>query len=103
MTEASSTGRSDDLFETGDSQAIMRAMNQRELKVENVPMILGLVDERYPIPRGTDAGTRAEGSALRERLERYHHDLVPFALPDDEGALITAMTVLAFAHFEPPT
>ena len=103
MTEVSSTGRSDELLETGDSLAIMRAINQSELKIENVPMILGLVDERHPIPGGADSGTLAEGSALRERLEHYHRDLVPFSLPDDEGALITVMTVLAFAHFEPPT
>jgi len=84
-----------------DVRALMRACHLRDLDREGIPMVLGLVDERGAIPRSTDASALAEGAAYRDRLERYHRELVPFAREGDEGALITAMQVVAYAHFEP--
>lgn len=90
-----------DLLADGDIRGIMRACHTRSLEREGIPMILGLVDERRSIPGNTDAAQLAAGSALEEALTAYHRELVPFARDDDEGALITAMQVVAVAHFEP--
>ena len=34
-------------------------------------------------------------------FDRYSAALVPFARDDDEGAVITAMQVVAYTHFAP--
>ena len=64
-------------------------------------MVLGLADERGPIPVAGSDAQRAEGTAFLAVLDRYRDALVPFARVDDEGAVITAMQVLAYTHFAP--
>ena len=93
----------DELLAAGDIHGIMRACHTRNLEREGIPMVLGLVDERRSIPRNTDDAQLAAGAVLAEALISYHRELVPFARDDDEGALVTAMQVVAFARFDPVT
>jgi hypothetical protein len=89
------------LLEAGDIVGLMRACHDRRLEREGIPMVLGLADERGPIPIAGSAAQRAEGEAFLSVLDRYREALVPFARVDDEGAVITAMQVLAYTHFAP--
>jgi len=89
------------LLEAGDIVQLMRACHNRRLEREGIPMVLGLADERGPIPSNSDAGQVAEGRALADVFDRYAAALVPWARNDDEGAVITAMQVLAYTHFVP--
>jgi len=89
------------LLEAGDIVGLMRACHDRRLEREGIPMVLGLADERGPIPVAASDAQRAEGEAFLAVLDRYREALVPFARVDDEGAVITAMQVLAYTHFAP--
>jgi len=89
------------LLEAGDIVGLMRACHDRRLEREGIPMVLGFVDERGPIPANTDAAQLAEGAAFADVFDRYSAAIVPWARPDDEGAIITAMQVLAYTHFAP--
>ncbi|WP_136055385.1 hypothetical protein [Microbacterium sp. K24] len=89
------------LLEAGDIVGLMRACHDRRLEREGIPMVLGLADERGPIPVAGSDAQRAEGTAFLAVLDRYRDALVPFARVDDEGAVITAMQVLAYTHFAP--
>lgn len=89
------------LLEAGDIVGLMRACHDRRLEREGIPMVLGLADERGPIPIAGSEAQRAEGDAFLGVLDRYRETLVPFARRDDEGAVITAMQVLAYTHFAP--
>jgi hypothetical protein len=89
------------LLEAGDIVGLMRACHDRRLEREGIPMVLGFVDERRAIPEATDAAQRAEGAAFAGVFDRYTAALVPFARDEDEGAVITAMQVLAYTHFAP--
>lgn len=89
------------LLEAGDIVGLMRACHDRRLEREGIPMVLGLADERGPIPVAGSDAQRAEGTAFLAVLDRYREALVPFARVDDEGAVITAMQVLAYTHFAP--
>lgn len=89
------------LLAAGDITGLMRACHDRRLEREGIPMVLGLADERRPLPANTDAAQLAEGAAFAAVLDRYAEALVPFARRDDEGAVITAMQVLAYTHFAP--
>ena len=80
---------------------LLRECEQRQLEREGVPMVLALVDERgKTVPSQNDL-TLAEGRAYAELLDRYRRALVPSTAfrSGDEGALITALVVLAYAHF----
>ena len=92
-----------ELLAAGDIQGVMRAGHERRLEREGIPMILGLADETRSIPVSTDAAALATGAALTAVIDRYADALVPFARPDDEGAVITVMQVLAMTHFDPAT
>ncbi|WP_144876277.1 hypothetical protein [Microbacterium sp. 1.5R] len=89
------------LLDAGDIVGLMRACHDRRLEREGIPMVLGLADERRPIPAAGSTSQRAEGEAFLAVLDRYREALVPFARVDDEGAVITAMQVLAYTHFAP--
>lgn len=89
------------LLEAGDIVGLMRACHDRRLEREGIPMVLGLADERGPIPVAASDAQRDEGIAFLAVLDRYRDALVPFARVDDEGAVITAMQVLAYTHFAP--
>ncbi|WP_435748937.1 hypothetical protein [Microbacterium sp. PMB16] len=89
------------LLEAGDIVGLMRACHDRRLEREGIPMVLGLADERGAIPAAVSESQRAEGTAFLAVLDRYREALVPFARVDDEGAVITAMQVLAYTHFAP--
>ncbi|WP_337002316.1 MULTISPECIES: hypothetical protein [unclassified Microbacterium] len=89
------------LLEAGDIVGLMRACHDRRLEREGIPMVLGLADERGPIPVAGSSDQRAEGAAFLAVLDRYRDALVPWARSDDEGAVITAMQVLAYTHFAP--
>lgn len=89
------------LLESGDIVGLMRACHDRRLEREGIPMVLGLADERGPIPVAGSTAQREEGTAFLAVLDRYREALVPFARVDDEGAVITAMQVLAYTHFAP--
>lgn len=90
-----------ELLESGDIVGLMRACHDRRLEREGIPMVLGLADERGPIPVAGSVSQRAEGAAFLDVLDRYREALVPWARPDDEGAVITAMQVVAYTHFAP--
>jgi hypothetical protein len=90
-----------ELLDAGDIVGLMRACHDRRLEREGIPMVLGLADERGPIPTATAAAQLAEGAAFLDVFDRYSAALVPWARDDDEGAVITAMQVLAFTHFAP--
>ncbi|WP_341935782.1 hypothetical protein MRBLWO14_001453 [Microbacterium sp. LWO14-1.2] len=88
------------LLEAGDIVGLMRACHDRRLEREGIPMVLGLADERgTPIPVAGSAAQRAEGRDFLAVLDRYRDALVPWARDEDEGAVITAMQVLAYTHF----
>lgn len=89
------------LLEAGDIVGLMRACHDRRLEREGIPMVLGLADERGPIPVAGSEAQRAEGQELLAVLDRYRDALVPWARDEDEGAVITAMQVLAYTHFAP--
>jgi hypothetical protein len=79
---------------------VMRASHERRLEREGIPMFIGLVDERGTIPDAASDAQRAEGTALAAIVERYHEALAPWARPDDEGALINAMQLASYTHFD---
>lgn len=89
------------LLEAGDIVGLMRACHDRRLEREGIPMVLGLADERRAIPAPTDSAQIAEGNRFADVFDRYSAALVPWARDDDEGAVITAMQVLAYTHFAP--
>lgn len=89
------------LLEAGDIIGLMRACHDRRLEREGIPMVLGLADERGSLPENRDPAQLAEGAAFAEVFDRYSEALVPWARDDDEGAVITAMQVVAFTHFAP--
>ena len=90
-----------ELLAADDIVGLMRACHDRRLEREGIPMVLGFVDETREIPANTDAAQLAEGAAFAEVFDRYSAALVPWAREDDEGAVITAMQVLAYTHFAP--
>lgn len=89
------------LLAADDIVGLMRACHNRRLEREGIPMVLGFVDERGPIPTAASNAQLAEGSALADVFDRYSAALVPWARDGDEGAVITAMQVLAYTHFAP--
>jgi hypothetical protein len=89
------------LLEAGDIVGLMRACHDRRLEREGIPMVLGFVDERGPIPAASDPAQLAEGAAYADVFDRFTEALVPFARDDDEGAVIAAMQVVAYTHFGP--
>lgn len=89
------------LLEAGDVIGLMRACHDRRLEREGIPMVLGLADERRPLPANGDPAQVAEGAAFADVFDRYAAALVPWARNDDEGAVITAMQVVAYTHFAP--
>lgn len=89
------------LLAAGDIVGLMRACHDRRLEREGIPMVLGIADERGPIAVAADAAQLAEGTAFADVFDRYAEALVPFARDDDEGAVITAMQVVAYTHFAP--
>lgn len=90
-----------ELLAAGDITGLMRACHDRRLEREGIPMVLGLADERGPIPVNVDERQLVEGARFAAVFDRYSDALVPFARVDDEGAVITAMQVLAYTHFAP--
>ncbi|QKJ18271.1 hypothetical protein [Microbacterium hominis] len=90
-----------ELLAADDIVGLMRACHDRRLEREGIPMVLGFVDERREIPVNSDAAQLAEGTAFADVFDRYSAALVPWARDDDEGAVITAMQVLAYTHFAP--
>ncbi|MFD6054276.1 hypothetical protein [Agromyces sp. NPDC060279] len=90
-----------ELLAAGDILGLMRACHDRRLEREGIPMVLGLADERGSIPEAATPAQLAEGRAFAEVFDRYSAELVPWARADDEGAVITAMQVLAYTHFAP--
>lgn len=89
------------LLEAGDIVGLLRACHDRRLEREGIPMVLGFVDERRSIPANSDPEQLREGATFADVFDRYSAALVPFARVDDEGAVITAMQVLAYTHFAP--
>lgn len=89
------------LLAAGDITGLMRACHDRRLEREGIPMVLGLADERGTIPANTNPDQLTEGATFASVFTRYSDALVPFARNDDEGAVITAMQVLAYTHFAP--
>ena len=90
-----------ELLARGDIVGLLRACHDRRLEREGIPMVLGFVDERGPIADASSGAQLAEGAAFCDVFDRYAEALVPWARDDDEGAVITAMQVLAFTHFAP--
>lgn len=89
------------LLAAGDIVGLMRACHDRRLEREGIPMVLGLADERRTIPASPAGAHLAEGRAFADVFDQYSAALVPWARDEDEGAVITAMQVLAFTNFAP--
>lgn len=89
------------LLAADDIVGLMRACHDRRLEREGIPMVLGFVDETREIPVNSNAAQLVEGAAFADVFDRYSAALVPWAREDDEGAVITAMQVLAYTHFAP--
>jgi hypothetical protein len=83
---------------------LLRSCHTRRLDREGIPMVLSLVDERGATAASADARTRRDGEHLAELLGAYAEVLTPGTVfrPDDEGALITVLQVLAYAHLAAP-
>jgi hypothetical protein len=81
---------------------LLRACHSRRLDREGIPMVIALQDEREAMPAITDRRMRADGEQFAELLDEYADLLTPSTAfrPGDEGALITVLQVLAYAHFE---
>lgn len=90
-----------ELLARGDVIGLLRACHDRRLEREGIPMVLGIADERSPMPVAGTERQLAEGAALAEVFDRYSAALVPWAREDDEDAVITAMQVLGYTHFAP--
>lgn len=90
-----------DLLTRGDIVGLLRACHARRLEREGIPMVLGIADERGPMPVAGTEQQLAEGAAFVEVFDRYSAALVPWAREDDEDAVITAMQVLGYTHFAP--
>jgi hypothetical protein len=90
-----------ELLAADDIVGLMRACHDRRLEREGIPMVLGFVDERREIPVNAEPAQLAEGAVFADVFDRYSAALVPWAREDDEGAVITAMQVLAYTHFAP--
>ncbi|BDZ54457.1 hypothetical protein [Agromyces marinus] len=90
-----------ELLAAGDIVGLMRACHDRRLEREGIPMVIGLADERGAVPTAGSEAQLAEGRAYADVFERYSAALVPWARNDDEGAVITAMQVVAYTHFAP--
>ena len=89
------------LLAAGDIVGLMRACHDRRLEREGIPMVLGIFDERRSIPVAPTQVQQAEGEAYARLFDEYASALVPWARSDDEGAVITAMQVVAYTHFAP--
>ncbi|MBO1739179.1 hypothetical protein [Leifsonia sp. TF02-11] len=89
------------LLAADDIVGLMRACHDRRLEREGIPMVLGIADERGALPVASSGAQLDEGRAFADVFDRYSAALVPWARDDDEGAVITAMQVLAFTHFTP--
>lgn len=83
---------------------LLRSCHSRRLDREGIPMILVLADERGGRAVAADDSTRQEGAGYADLLEAYAEVLTPASAfrPDDEGALITVLQVLAYASFVSP-
>ena len=83
---------------------LLRSCHSRRLDREGIPMILELSDERDGAVVATGDAARKEGAAYADLLEAYAQVLTPASAfrPDDEGALITVLQVLAYASFTSP-
>jgi hypothetical protein len=84
---------------------LLRSCHSRRLDREGIPMVVVLADERgAATAAGADESRRSEGAGYADLLEVYAEVLTPGTAfrPDDEGALITVLQVLAYAHFPSP-
>jgi hypothetical protein len=81
---------------------LLRSCHSRRLDREGIPMVVVLADERGETVVCADERARNEGAAYADLLEAYAEVLTPNTVfrPDDEGALITVLQVLAYAHFQ---
>jgi len=80
---------------------LLRECHTRRLDREGIPMVLALVDERDAMPRMMSPQSHAEGAVYADLLGEYATLLTPTEVfrRADEGAVIVAMQVLAYAHF----
>jgi hypothetical protein len=83
---------------------LLRGCHTRRLDREGIPMVIALVDERRATSPSPDERTRLEGATYAALLGRYADLLTPEPVfrHADEAALITALQVLAYAHFTSP-
>jgi hypothetical protein len=90
-------------IDSSSAHALLRECHSRRLDREGIPMVLAMVDERGPTAARSDAQARDEGERFADLLGQYAGLLVPEPVfrHDDEGAVITALQVLAHRHFEP--
>lgn len=88
-------------IDTAVAHHLLRDCHTRQLDREGIPMVLALVDERGTMPQGTDQ-SRTEGTQYADLLGVYAELVVPAPAfrATDEGGLITAMQILAYAHFD---
>lgn len=91
------------LVDPASAHDLLRACHTRRLDREGIPMVLALVDERGDLPPRSDEQSHVDGRRYADLLGAYGDILVPEPTfrPTDEGVLITALQVLAAAHFEP--
>jgi hypothetical protein len=90
-------------IDSATAHALLRECHSRRLDREGIPMVLAMVDERGPTAARSDDHSSDEGERYADLLGQYAELLVPEPVfrHEDEGALITALQVLAHRHFEP--
>jgi hypothetical protein len=91
------------VIDSETAHALLRECHTRRLDREGIPMVLAMVDERGPTAARSDPLAHAEGARYAGLLGQYADLLVPEPVfrHADEGAVITALQVLAYRHFEP--
>jgi hypothetical protein len=92
-------------IDSATAAMLLRSCHSRRLDREGIPMIVALADERHPTATSGDDRTRYDGRRYGDLLGTYAELLTPSSVfrPDDEGALITVLQVLAYAHFPSPS
>jgi hypothetical protein len=85
------------------ARELLRDCHGRRLDREGIPMVLALADESRPVADRAGNRTDPEGAEYADLLGAYADLLVPSDIlrHDDEAAVITALQVLAYGHFDP--
>ncbi|WP_375388081.1 hypothetical protein [uncultured Amnibacterium sp.] len=81
--------------------AAMRASHERVAEHEGIPMVLAVFDARgTTFTESVEPALAEAGARFAALVARFHDELVPWAADDDEGALATVLSTVAFMGFD---